>query len=354
MTHPGAGPHANPMNSWTLFGIALPRLRAALILTGIALAIVLPLVVSSFSVFQMTQVLVYAIAVLGLNLLTGYNGQFSLGHSAFYALGAYTTAIMIDQYEIAYFWTILPAGLVCFAGGFLFGLPALRLEGLYLALATFALAVAMPQLLRFEHFETLTGGVQGLDVFKPDSPVPFLDADRYLYYFVLVWGGLLLVGAWNLVHGRTGRALIAIRDNPIAARTMGINTAVYKSLTFGVSGFYTGIAGALGAIVAEFVAPDSFTFFLSVWFLVGMVVGGLASIPAAIAGGIFILYMPNISEEVIAVFFGNDPNAKALIWVVFGLFLIFTVYVVPNGLAGLIRHFVVKFARPSGSRPGRR
>ena len=318
------------------------------VVVGLGVAIVLPLLVSNFVVFQMTQVLVYAIAVLGLNLLTGYNGQFSLGHSAFYALGAYTAAILIDRYEVAFYWTIIPAGAVCFIGGFLFGLPALRLEGLYLALATFALAVAMPQLLKYEHFEEFTGGVQGIDVFKPDSPIEALTADQCLYFFVLLCGIFLIIGAWNLVRGRTGRAMIAIRDNPIAAKTMGINTSLYKSVTFGVSGFYTGVAGALGAIVAEFVAPDSFTFFLSVWFLVGMVVGGLASIPAAIAGGVFILYMPNISEEVISIFFGNDPSAKALIWVTFGLFLIFTVYVVPNGLAGLVRQFIMKFARRLG------
>jgi branched-chain amino acid transport system permease protein len=339
---------ANPADSYELFGVKMPKLKMIFLLAGIVLALVLPLLATNFAVFQMTQVLVYAIAVLGLNLLTGYNGQFSLGHSAFYALGAYTAAIMIDRYEIAFYWTIIPAGIVCFVGGFLFGLPALRLEGLYLALATFALAVATPQLLKYDHFEEFTGGVQGLDVFKPDAPVDWLTPDQYLYFFVMFCGALLFVGAWNLVRGRTGRAMIAIRDNPIAAKTMGINTSLYKSVTFGVSGFYTGIAGALGAIVAEYVAPDSFTFFLSVWFLVGMVVGGLASIPAAIAGGIFILYMPNVSEHVIAMFFGNDPSAKALIWVTFGLFLIFTVYVVPNGLAGLIRQFVMKFARRPG------
>lgn len=346
--HQPSDPRANPADSYALFGIRMPKLKMYSLVAGLALAIILPFLVSNFAVFQMTQVLVYAIAVLGLNLLTGYNGQFSLGHSAFYALGAYTAAIMIDRYEIAFYWTIIPAGVVCFVGGFLFGLPALRLDGLYLALATFALAVATPQLLKYEHFEEFTGGVQGIDVFKPDSPTEALSADQLLYFFVLVCGVLLMIGAWNLVRGRTGRAMIAIRDNPIAARTMGINTSLYKSMTFGVSGFYTGIAGALGAIVAEYVAPDSFTFFLSVWFLVGMVVGGLASIPAAIAGGVFILYMPNVSEWVIAQFFGNDPSAKALIWVTFGLFLIFTVYVVPNGLAGLVRRFIMKFARKAG------
>jgi len=336
---------ANPADSLRMFGMSLPTWRLYLMCAGIALALAAPFLVSNFTVFQLTQVFVYAIAVLGLNLLTGFNGQFSLGHSAFYALGAYTAAILIDRYEVTYFWTIVPAGMLCFVAGFLFGLPALRLEGLYLALATFALAVAMPQLLRYEHFEEFTGGVQGIDLFKPDSPVAFLNGDQWLYFFVLFVGALLLAGAWNLTRGRTGRAMIAIRDNPIAAKTMGINSAVYKSVTFGVSGFYTGVAGALGAIVAEFVAPDSFTFFLSIWLLVGMVVGGLASIPGAIAGGFFILYMPNLSESVIDVFWGGDPSAKALIWVAFGIFLIFTVYVVPNGLAGLVRWCVGRLAR---------
>lgn len=339
------GHRSNPADGYQIFGVTLPRWRAILIVVGIALALGLPFYVENFTIFQLTQVAVYAIAVLGLNLLTGFNGQFSLGHSAFYALGAYTAAILVDRYEVAYYWTLIPAGVICFIGGFLFGLPALRLEGLYLALATFALAVATPQLLRYEHFEDFTGGVQGIDLFKPDSPIEFLNGDQWLYFFVLFIGALLLLGAWNLTRGRTGRAMIAIRDNPIAARTMGINTSLYKSVTFGVSGFYTGIAGALGAMVAEFVAPDSFTFFLSVWFLVGMVVGGLASIPAAIVGGLFILYMPNVSEAVIEHFFGGEPSAKALIWVAFGFFLIFTVYVVPNGIAGLARWCIAKLAR---------
>jgi len=336
---------ANPADSYRIFGITVPKWRIYLITAGTVLALVTPLLVTDFTVFQLTQVFVYAIAVLGLNLLTGFNGQFSLGHSAFYALGAYTAAIMVDRYEIAYYWTILPAGLVCFVGGFLFGLPALRLDGLYLALATFALAVATPQLLRYKHFEEFTGGVQGIDLFKPDPPVPFLNGDQWLYYFVVFVGALMLLGAWNLTRGRTGRAMMAIRDNPIAAKTMGINTSLYKSVTFGVSGFYTGVAGALGAIVAEFVAPDSFTFFLSVWLLVGMVVGGLGSIAGAIAGGFFILYAPNLSESAVEFFYGGDPSAKALIWVAFGTFLIFTVYVVPNGLAGLVRWCVARLVR---------
>lgn len=341
----------DPATTAVLFGVKLPMWKLIVAVVGITLALVLPFMVEGFTVFQLTQVMVYAIAVLGLNLLTGFNGQFSLGHSAFYALGAYTAAIMVDRFEIAFYWTIIPAGIVCFIGGFLFGLPALRLEGLFLALATFALAVATPQLLKYEHFEEWTGGVQGIDLFKPDSPIEALSGDQWLYFVVLICGVLLLLGAWNLTRGRTGRAMIAIRDNPIAASTMGINNALYKSVTFGVSGFYTGVAGALGAAVAEFVAPDSFTFFLSVWILVGMVIGGLASIPAAIVGGAFILYVPNFAEAVIEsqIFIslaGDSASNKALIGVAFGSFLILAVYVMPNGLAGLVRWLIYRFARP--------
>src|SRR6476620_6385883 len=150
----------------------------------IAVACVLPFIVSNYSTFQLTLVLVYAIALLGLNILTGYNGQISLGHGAFYALGAYCAAILMDQFGVPYWATIPAAAAVCLVAGFLFGLPALRLEGLYLALATFALGVAMPQLLKYKQFESWTGGVQGITIIKPDAPFGLpLNPDRWLYYF---------------------------------------------------------------------------------------------------------------------------------------------------------------------------
>ena len=335
----------DPADRLRLFGIRLPVLRKACVIAALVAGAGLPAVAEDFAVFQMTQVLYLAMAVLGLNLLTGFTGQFSLGHSAFMALGAYTAAIMMDRMEIAYYWTILPAGLVCFVAGFLFGLPALRLEGLYLALATFGLAAATPQLLRYKHLEEYTGGVQGIDLLKPESPLAFLSDDQWLYYFSLFFALILIWCAWNLTRGRTGRAMIAIRDNPIAASTMGINNAVYKSTTIGVSGLYCGVAGALSAIVVEFIAPESYTFIHAILLLIGMVIGGLASIPAVIIGGMFILYVPNISESVVDTFFGGDPSSKALVWVSFGLFLILTVYVMPSGVAGFVRKIIMKLAR---------
>ena len=280
--------------------------------------------------------MVYAIAILGLNLLTGFNGQFSLGHSAFFAIGAYTAAILMDQFDVAYYWTLPAAGIVCFVAGFLFGLPALRLEGVYLALATFALALAMPQILKLSPLEHWTGGVQGIVLIKPNAPFHLpLNPDQWLYFFVFAVAALLFFCAYNLVSSRTGRAIKAIRDNPIAARTMGVNLSLYKSLTFGVSALYTGIAGALGGIAVQFVAPDSFTFGLSIALFVGLVVGGVGSIGGALFGAWFVLFVPNIAEQV----------SKGLAGAVYGVILVFMIYLMPFGLAGLVRMAAMRLAR---------
>ena len=318
-----------------------PRARIAVGL-ALAVALVLPLLVRNFVVFQLTLVMVYAIAILGLNLLTGFNGQFSLGHSAFFAIGAYTAAILMDRLDVPYVWTLPAAGAACFVFGFLFGLPALRLEGTYLALATFALAIAMPQILKFSALKPLTGGVQGIVILKPDPPSWFpLGADQWLYYFTLAVLLTLFAAAVNLVRGRTGRAMMAIRDHPIAAQAMGIDTALYKSLTFGVSALYTGIAGALAAITIQFVAPDSFTFLLSVALLVGMVVGGVGSIPGSLVGGAFVLFVPNLAEHV----------SKGLAGAVYGIILLLLIYLMPSGAAGFARLVASRIARRRRSVP---
>ena len=234
----------------------------------------------------------------------------------------------MDKAGIPYGMTLPAAGIVCFVFGFLFGLPALRLEGVYLALATFALAVATPQILKLSPLEYWTGGVQGIVINKPDAPFGLpLNPDQWLYYFTLSVAVVMTVLAHNLIASRTGRAMMAIRDNPTAARSMGINTALYKSLTFGVSALYTGVAGALGAIVVQFVAPDSFTFFLSITLLVGLVVGGVGWIPGAFFGGAFVLFVPNFAESL----------SKGLSGAVYGVMIILLIYVLPTGAAGLVR-----------------
>ncbi len=294
--------------------------------------VILPFLVKDYRVFQFNLVLVYAIAVLGLNILTGFNGQISLGHGAFYALGAYTAAVLIDKLGMP-FWLTLPlAGLMCFSFGFLVGFPALKLAGHYLALATLALALAVPQLLKYKKIEGLTGGVQGIVLTKPEPPFAFslfgqpLSPDRWLYFVTLAVAALLFLLAWNLLRGRVGRALVAIRDHPIAATAMGINLPMFKSLTFGVSAAYTGVAGALGGIVVAFVSPDSFTVSLSIFLLVGAVVGGLASIPGAIFGAIFIQFVPNISDQI-------SKSAPAAIY---GVLLIGLMFLMPTGVMGML------------------
>src|SRR5664279_3007240 len=321
--------------------MATPALRfdrRQLLIPAIALvvALVLPFVLGNYHVFQLTLVLVYAIALLGLNMLTGFNGQISLGHGSFYAIGAYTAAILMDKGGVPYWATIPVAGAVCLLAGFLFGLPALRLEGLYLALATFALGVAMPQILKHKSIEEWTGGVMGVVIVKPDPPswAP-LSQDQWLYCFTLGWVVVAFVLGWNLLRGRIGRAMVAIRDQPIAAQAMGVNTAMVKSLTFGVSALYTGVAGALGAIAIQFVAPDSFTIFLSITFVVGVVVGGLASISGAFFGALFIQFVPNVADQI----------SKAAPWAIYGVILIAFMYVMPTGVAGFIRIVRDKFFR---------
>jgi branched-chain amino acid transport system permease protein len=301
-------------------------------------ACVLPFLVKNFRVFQFNLVLVYAIAILGLNILTGYNGQISLGHGAFYAIGAYTAAVLMERAGLPYWATLPIAGGVCFVMGLLMGFPALRLGGHYLAVATLALALATPQLLKYKLLAPFTGGVQGIVLSKPEPPFSLrlfgqpLSADRWLYFFTLAVAVLMFVLAWNLLRGRVGRALIAIRDHPIAATAMGVNLPLFKTTTFGVSAAFTGVAGALGAIVVGFVSPDSFTVSLSITLLVGVVVGGLASIGGAVFGAAFIQFVPNLADEV-------SKSAPAAIY---GVLLILFMALMPTGVMGLVRTVIAR------------
>jgi branched-chain amino acid transport system permease protein len=284
-------------------------------------------VFSGYHLFQLTLVVVYGLAILGVAIVTGFNGQISLGHGAFYAIGAYTTAILMTTYDVPYWATLPAAALVCAAAGFLIGLPALRLGGLYLALTTFALAVAMPQILKHKAIEDWTGGVQGLVIDKPDAPFGLpLTSDQWLYLFTLAVAALMYLLAWNLLRGRIGRGMRAIRDQPTAAEAMGINLAMFKTRTFAVSAMFTGVAGSLGAIAIQFVAPDSFGVFVSIHLFVGLVVGGVASIAGTIFGAIFIEFIPNIAGEV----------SKAAPDAVYGIILIAVMFVMPSGVAGFL------------------
>ena len=312
---------------------AAPVVAFALLAVVIA---VVPSFVSAFRAQQLAYVAIYLVALIGLNVLTGYTGQISLGHGAFMAVGGYTTAILMSDHGVRDVWTIPLAALVAGVVGFLFGIPALRLSGLYLALATFAIAVSTPAVIK--RFEGFTGGGSGINLFgTPEltaslTPVTLLGKELtfndWLYYLSWTVALLAYVAAWLLLRGRTGLALRAVRDSETAAQSSGVSLPRYKTLAFGVSAAYAGAAGALFAIATTFVNPDTFPIALSILLLVGVVVGGLGSLVGLIAGAVFIQFLPIWSQEV-----SRSPGAPA---VVSGLVLIALMYVLPMGVAGLV------------------
>ena len=313
---------------------------------------VLPRFVSDFRAQQFAYVGIYFIGLLGLNVLTGYTGQISLGHGAFMAIGGYTTAILISDQglklgghtfssDMKDVWTIPLAGLVAGIAGFLFGFPALRLTGLYLALATFAIAVAMPGLIKYERFEAFTGGGGGINLFGIPGltgavngvTIPVIDRtitfNEWLYYLSWTVALIMFAIAWLLLRGKTGRSFRAIRDSELAAASSGVNLATYKTLAFGISAFYAGVAGSLLAIATTFVNPDTYPITLSIFLLVGVVVGGLGSLWPLVFGAIFIQFLPLWAQEV--------SKAQGAPAVVYGVILILVMIILPGGAAGLIR-----------------
>ena len=323
---------------------------AAFVALGVV-AFAIPGFVSDFRAQQFAYVWIYLIALIGLNILTGYTGQISLGHGAFMAIGGYTSAILMSDHGVKDIWTIPIAALVAGVVGFLFGIPALRLSGLYLALATFAIAVATPGLIK--RFEGFTGGGQGINLFgSPEltaslTPVSVLGFDlnfnNWLYYLSATVALVLYVVAWLLLRGRTGRAFRTVRDSETAAVSFGVSLARYKTLAFGVSAAYAGAAGALFAIATTFVNPDTFPVTLSIFLLVGIVVGGLGSLAGLIAGAIFIEFMPlwaqdgeSVIPDWVPVLGNLDTDSPGAPAVVFGGVLILLMFVLPTGVAGLL------------------
>jgi branched-chain amino acid transport system permease protein len=276
-------------------------------------------------------VLVYAIALLGLNILVGYNGQISLGHGAFYAIGAYTSAILVVHAGVAHWATIPVAAAICFGAGFLFALPVLRLGTMHLAMATFAVGAVVPILAKSRAIEQWTGGGQGMGIDVPAVPFGLpLSFDQWLYLLTLFAATACFVLAANLLRGRIGRAVLAIRDDPIAAQAMGIDLVLYKSLVFGVSAMLAGVAGALGALAIRYVGPGMFGIFLSFGLLIGIAVGGIASLSGAIYGAIFL--------QVIFLLVGTTARALQTwnLWLIYGTILIVFLCFNPHGVAGAV------------------
>ncbi len=297
----------------------------------LAAAATVPLFAADFQLFRLTNILIYAIALLGMNILVGYNGQISLGQGAFYAIGAYTAALLVVHAGVTHWVAVPVAGLVCWGAGFLFSRPVLRLAPVHLAMATFAVGVVLPSVARWKWLEPWTGGGQGLALDIPAVPFGLpLSFDQWLYLLTLLWLALSFLFAANLLRGRIGRAAIAIRDHPIAAQSMGVDTVFYKAMVFGISAMLTGIAGALAALSFRYIAPGMFGIFLSFGLLIGIAVGGLGTLSGALYGAVFlqsIFLVVGVTARSLQT--SNTP-------LVYGVVLILFLCLFPNGIAGLL------------------
>lgn len=292
-------------------------------LVGFVILLLIPFTQGGYTVSQVTLALVYAIAILGLNLPVGFAGQISLGQGAFFGVGAYSTLILTTKAHLPLLTTIPIAGLICFALGYMFGLPARRLRGLYLALVTLAISVALPELV--VKFTGLTGGAAGLAMGNLPSAWGGLSQIQYIYLLAAGVAFMLAIVARNLIRSDVGRVARAIRDREISALCTGIDVGTVKVRLLAWSAMYAGIAGALYAITIGFVSPESFPLMLSITLLAGCVVGGLESVPGAVLGGLFIVYVPVEAEKV----------SQALTSVTYGVVIILTLYLLPQGLASL-------------------
>jgi branched-chain amino acid transport system permease protein len=344
-------------------------LRVLPVAAAAVLVVLIGQTASEFRLGEFTFVAIYFVALLGLNLLTGYNGQISLGHGAFMGIGAYVTTVATlgrPGLELAGKnppdWLPMGDGMrpvltipIAFALtgviGFLFGLPALRLAGVSLALATFAMAVSLPALAK--KFENVTGGGGGVNLPLPHTPFGWdISAKRWLYYEAWVTAAILFVLAWLLVRGRVGRAWRAIRDGEIAAAASGVNPAAYKTLAFAVSSAYAGAAGSLLAIQISFVNPDTFPISLSVLLLASVVIGGLASLSGVVFGAVLLEFLPIYAQEPPLLPFSFAKEATP---VLFGILLILIVFVLPGGVAGAFRRMAqplnVALARRANAAP---
>jgi branched-chain amino acid transport system permease protein len=323
----------------------MPRIKLALealaFVLLVAIVIVLPQIVSDYHSRELASVGIYFIALVGLNILTGYSGQISLGHGAFMAIGGYTTAVLVADHGMRDVWTIPIAGAVAGVAGLLVGIPALRLSGMYLALVTFGIAVAFPQLpKKYGHF---LGGSSGktTGVYHSELGV-HTTPNRWLYYLTWSIALFLLAVAWALLRGKMGRTLQALRDSEVAALSSGVNVSVYKTAAFGLSAFYAGVAGALFAIASFLVTPDTFAILLSVYLVVGLAVGGLGSLSGALGGAALVYYLLNHADAVAR--WANhlpavsvDPKQPGISSVVFGAVLIVVMLLLPTGVGGLLR-----------------
>jgi branched-chain amino acid transport system permease protein len=300
---------------------------SALMLTMLAA----PWVFSEYWLAQLTFVLIYSVVGLGLMLLSGFTGLFSLGHAAFLGVGAYTQAALTNAGVPAPI-ALAMAGLISAAVGMVVGLPALRVKGIYLAIATLAFGFIVEEV--FARWERVTGGNAGIHIKAPDVFGLVLDTDESFYFACLVITVLATLAVLNLLRSPTGRAFVAIRDSEVSAQSMGIHLARYKTLSFAISAALAGIGGALYAHKLQFISPDQFNILQSVDLVLMIVIGGIGSIHGAFLGAIFLITMPqviNLSKDWLPATIGQAPGLQGL---VYGLVLIAFVLFEPLGLYG--------------------
>ena len=315
-----------------------------------------PMLSTHYRTFQFAFVGIYLTALLGLNILTGFTGQISLGHGAFMGIGAYTTTILVVDHGWNNLATLPVAGIVTGAAGLAFGLPATRFAGPYLALATFAIPLAFIGVLkRFPHF---TGGTLGKQL-PPLRSELGLHTNPSLWIYIVSWvvALLMLVVAWLTVRGRFGRALRSVRDSEIAATANGVSTAGMKTLAFGISAFFCGVAGGLFAIAVTFVNPDTFPIDLSILLLVGIVLGGAGSLSGMVFGALFVEFIRITWGPALLDLFSHvhhiNTRAPGSSLVVYGVVLLLVLYAAPAGVAGLARRLVTgKKAVAAWAKPG--
>jgi branched-chain amino acid transport system permease protein len=311
----------------------------AVLLVLAAIVLYIPQYYPEFRTAQFTSVIAISIAVLGLGLLTGFNGQISVGHGAFFGVGAYTTAILTADHGWGHLWTIPVAMALCFVVGIVAGIPALRISGVYLALVTLALATLFPLILQ-KYKETTggTGGIRVPDFEPPDWAADGFTEDQWAYYVILAFAVLTFFLVRNLIRSRVGRAIIAIRDGEIAAEVLGVNLARYKVVTFGISAMLAGLGGSLfvmNTAVLSRVDPQQYQITRSIEFLAALVIGGAASIVGPVLGSLFIVFVPEWAADVDA----------ELSRVIFGGVLIGLMLVLPSGFIGGLRRLEATMLR---------
>jgi branched-chain amino acid transport system permease protein len=322
------------------------------LLVGFAVLVVLvvltPFISSNYRTYQFGFVGLYLIALLGLDLLTGFTGQISLGHGAFMGIGAYTTTILVTDHGWRDLWTIPLAGLVAGLIGIAFGIPATRFAGPYLALATFAIPLAFIGIVkRFPHF---TGGNVGKNLPQLHSELGW-HTNPSIWFYAVCWtvALVMLPLAFWIVGGRFGRAMRAVRDSEIASSANGVSTAAVKTAAFGISAFFCGVAGSLYAIGITYVNPDTFPIDLSILLIVGIVVGGAGSLYGMLFGALFVEFIRITWGPALLDLFSKvhhiDTRAPGSGLVVYGVVLLVVLYLAPAGIAGLVRGIVRR--RPS-------